>query len=167
MPAAKPSKPRKAAKAPKASKPSARPAGRKAPAKAPALKRTGAAVSESHLLDERIKELGGWRGETLAAVRRLIRQADPHIVEEMKWRKASNPGGVPVWSHDGMVCTGETYKDHVKLTFLRGAQLKDPKRVFNGGFAGARRVIDLREGDAVDEAAFKELVRAAVALNQS
>jgi len=110
---------------------------------------------------------GDWRGETLAKVRRLIKQADPDAVEEVKWRKPTNPAGVSVWSHDGLVCTGETYKTHVKLTFFKGSQLKDPRRLFNAGLEGARRAIDLREGDELDEAAFKALVREAVALNRA
>ena len=118
--------------------------------------------SSSQLIDARIKELGDWRGETLARVRRLIRQADPEVVEEWKWR------GVPVWSHDGLICTGETYKSVVKLTFLKGARLKDPKRLFNASLEGnARRAIDLHQGDPIDETAFKALIREAVALNES
>jgi hypothetical protein len=114
----------------------------------------------SSLIDARIKELGDWRGETLAKVRRLIKQADPEVVEEWKWR------GVPVWSHDGIICTGESYKSVVKLTFLKGAKLEDPKRLFNSSLEGnARRAIDLHEGEALDEAAFKALIREAVALN--
>ena len=107
-----------------------------------------------------------WRGATLARVRGLIREADPDAVEEVKWRKPSNPAGVPCWSHGGLICTGETYKDKVKLTFARGAALDDPARLFNASLdAGTRRAIDLREGDSIDEAAFKSLIRAAVALN--
>ena len=109
-----------------------------------------------------------WRGKLLARIRALIRQADPDVVEERKWRKASRPDGVPVWSHDGILCTGETYKDKVKLTFARGAALEDPAGLFNAGLEGnARRAIDMREGDAIDEAAFKALVRAAVAANRA
>jgi hypothetical protein len=120
------------------------------------------AGSATRLIDERIEELGDWRGETLARIRALIREADPRVVEEWKW------GGVPVWSHDGQICTGESYKDHVKLTFLKGAQLKDPSRLFNSGLEGnARRAIDLHEGEKLDEQAFKTLVKAAVALNTS
>src|SRR5262245_44587086 len=116
----------------------------------------------------RIKDLGDWRSRTLLRVRALIKQADPEVVEEVKWRKPSNPMGVPVWSHDGIICTGETYKDKVKLTFSKGAALKDPAGLFNAGFGGnTRRAIDLREGDEIDEKAFKALVRAAVALNAS
>lgn len=115
----------------------------------------------SKLIDARIKELSDWRGETLARVRKLIKQADPQVVEEWKWR------GVPVWSHDGMICTGEAYKSHVKLTFHKGAKLKDPKRLFNTGLEGnVRRAIDLHEGDAIDETAFQALIREAVALNE-
>jgi len=119
-------------------------------------------------IDKRIADLGDWRGKTLGRIRTLIKQADPKVVEEVKWRKPSSPGGVPVWSHDGMICTGETYKNHVKLTFAKGAQLKDPKRLFNSGLdGGTRRAIDLKEGDEIDETAFKALIREAVALNQS
>jgi len=118
------------------------------------------AESPSRLIDARIKELGDWRGKTLARIRSLIKDADPGVVEEWKWR------GVPVWSHDGQICTGETYKNVVKLTFLKGAQLKDPSRVFNSSLEGnARRAIDLREGEKLDEPAFKALIRSAVALN--
>jgi hypothetical protein len=114
------------------------------------------------LIDARIEELGDWRGETLARLRALIKQADPHVVEEWKWR------GVPVWEHDGSLCTGETYKDKVKLTFFRGAQMKDPEQLFNASLEGnARRAIDFHEGDEVDEAAFVALIREAVALNES
>lgn len=117
------------------------------------------------LIDARIEELGGWRGEALARVRALIHKADPDVVEEVKWRKPSNPGGVPVWSHEGILCTGEAYKEHVKLTFPEGSQLKDPRRVFNAGLEGARRAVDLREGDRLDEEAFVALVRQAVDRN--
>jgi hypothetical protein len=124
--------------------------------------------SPSQLIDARIEELGDWRGETLSKIRRLIKQADPEVVEELKWRKPSAPAGVPVWSHDGLICTGETYKSHVKVTFAKGAELKDPKRLFNSGLGGkARRAIDLHEGDKVDDSAFKALIRDAVALNTS
>ena len=120
------------------------------------------------LIDDRIKELGDWRGRTLARVRALVKQVDPDVVEEVKWRKPSNPAGVLVWSHDGIICTGETYKDKVKLTFARGAALRDPSRLFNAGLEGnARRAIDIREGDRIDEEAFKALVRAAEDLNRS
>jgi hypothetical protein len=125
--------------------------------------------SASELIDARIKELNDWRGETLARVRRLIRQADPDVVEEVKWRKPSNGmRGVPVWSHAGMICTGETYKSVVKLTFDKGASLQDASGLFNASLEGnARRAIDIREGDEIDEKAFKALIRAAVALNTS
>ena len=122
--------------------------------------------SPSQLIDARIEELGDWRGKTLSGIRRLIKQADPEVVEEVKWRKPSAPAGVPVWSHDGLICTGETYKSVVKLTFAKGAQLEDPKRLFNSGLDGnARRAIDLHEGDEIDETAFEALIREAVALN--
>ena len=113
-------------------------------------------------ITERIQELGDWRGETLARVRQLIHDADPDIREEWKWR------GVPVWSHDGIVCTGESYKQVVKLTFARGASIEDPKKLFNSSLEGkTRRAIDIREGEKIDEAAFKELIRAAVAANSA
>lgn len=118
--------------------------------------------SPSERIDARIQELGDWRGKTLSRIRALIKQADPAVVEEWKWR------GVPVWSHDGMICTGETYKDAVKITFAKGASLKDPSRLFNSSLDGnVRRAIDLHEGDKVDEEALKALVRAAVSLNES
>jgi hypothetical protein len=128
-----------------------------------------AADSPSRLIDARIKKLGDWRGEMLARVRTLIKQADPDVVEEVKWRKPSNSMlGVPVWEHAGIICTGETYKSVVKLTFAKGASLKDPSGLFNSSLEGnVRRAIDLREGDEIDEGAFKTLIRAAVALNQS
>jgi len=116
--------------------------------------------SASQLITERIAELGDWRGETLAHVRKLIKEADPKITEEWKWR------GVPVWSDGGIVCTGESYKTHIKLTFAKGASLTDPKGIFNSGLDGnARRAIDLYEGDKINESAFKEMIRAAVKLN--
>jgi hypothetical protein len=119
-------------------------------------------------IDARIAELADWRGATLARIRELIRAADPEVVETLKWRKPSNPGGVPVWEHAGILCTGETYKDKVKLTFARGASLADPKRLFNASLdAGTRRAIDLREGDELDAAAFKGLVKAAVRANKA
>jgi hypothetical protein len=115
----------------------------------------------SELIDERIEELGGWRGETLARVRALVKQADPEIVEEWKWRN-------PVWSHSGIVCTGEAYKDKVKMTFAKGASVDDPKGLFNSSLGGnTRRAIDFFEGEEIDEAALVELIRAAVALNAS
>ncbi len=124
------------------------------------------ADSPSHLIDAKIGALGDWRGEMLARVRALIQEADPDVVEEVKWRKPSNPLGVPVWSHDGIICTGETYKDKVKLTFAKGASLDDPAGLFNASLEGnTRRAIDIHEGDAIDEKAFKALIRAAVALN--
>jgi hypothetical protein len=120
----------------------------------------------SKLIDARIKSLGDWRGETLATIRHLIKEADPEIVEEVKWRKASNPMGVPIWEHAGIVCTGETYKAAVKLTFMNGAALKDPSGLFNASLDGnARRAIDIHEGETIDATAFKALIRAAVALN--
>jgi hypothetical protein len=123
--------------------------------------------SPSRLIDAKIKDLRDWRGETLARVRVLIREADPDVVEEVKWRKPSNSMlGVPVWEHDGIICTGETYKAVVKLTFAKGASLKDPSRVFNSSLEGnMRRAIDIHEGDKIDEAALKALIRAAVTLN--
>ena len=123
----------------------------------------------SQLIDARIAALGGWRGETLARVRKLIKEADPDVVEEVKWRKPSNAmRGVPVWSHGGIICTGETYKNAVKMTFAKGAALADPSRLFNASLEGnARRAIDFHEGDRIDEKALKALIRAAVALNKS
>ncbi|MGE5563855.1 MAG: DUF1801 domain-containing protein [Bacillota bacterium] len=124
--------------------------------------------TDSQLIDEKIRSLGDWRGAMLAKVRRLIREADPEVVETVKWRKPSNPAGVPVWEHSGIICTGETYKDKVKLTFARGAALDDPTGLFNASLdGGTRRAIDLREADEVDEGAFKALIREAVALNGS
>jgi hypothetical protein len=119
-------------------------------------------ASPSELIDARIRELGDWRGETLSRLRTLIKQADPEVVEEWKWR------GTPVWSHDGIICTGETYKSVVKMTFAKGASLKDPSGLFNSSLEGnARRAIDFHEGDKIDEKALKALVRSAVALNTS
>src|SRR5215204_6749840 len=121
----------------------------------------------SRAIAERIQELEDWRGETLAWVRQLIHDADPEIHEEWKWAKPSS-AGTPVWSHDGGVCTGESYKEVVKLTFFRGASIDDPKKLFNSSLEGnTRRAIDLREGDKIDEAAFKQLIRAAVATNSA
>ena len=118
--------------------------------------------SASELIDKRIAELGDWRGETLSRMRKLIKEADPDVVEEWKWM------GTPIWSHDGIICTGESYKSIVKLTFAKGASLKDPAKLFNSSLDGnARRAIDIHEGEEVDAAAFKTLVRAAVALNTS
>jgi hypothetical protein len=123
---------------------------------------------DSAEIDDRIAEIGGWRGAMLGRLRALIKEADPQVVEEIKWRKPSSPSGVPVWSHDGMICTGETYKDKVKLTFARGAALEDPSKMFNSSLdGGTRRAIDIREGDRVNDEAFKALVREAVTLNQA
>jgi len=120
------------------------------------------------LIDARIEELADWRGEMLTRIRRLIKEADPEVVEEVKWRKPSSPMGVPVWSHDGIICSGEIYKDKVKITFAQGASLEDPAGLFNASLEGnTRRAIDLHEGDELDEGAFKSLVRAAVAMNAS
>ena len=129
----------------------------------PRSKKTSTSPSESpsRLIDARIKELGDWRGKTLSRLRALIKQADPEVVEEWKW-------AVPVWSHDGLICTGETYKSHVKLTFAKGASLKDPARLFNSSLEGnVRRAIDFREGEEINEDALQTLVRAAIALNTS
>lgn len=127
-----------------------------------------AGASPSGRTNAKVKMLIDWRGEMIARVRALIQAADPEAVEEVKWRKPSNPAGVPVWSHGGIICTGETYKDKVKLTFAKGAALADPARLFNSSLEGnARRAIDLLEGDKLDEKAFKALVRAAVSLNTS
>src|SRR5713226_9275602 len=121
--------------------------------------------SASALIDEKIKELGDWRGKTLAKVREIMHEADPEILEEWKWAKPTSPG-TPVWSHGGIVCTGETYKNAVKMTFAKGAALQDPSGLFNSSLDGnVRRAIDIHEGDKVDEAALKDLIRAAVALN--
>jgi len=133
------------------------------------MKESGASQgqSASELISKRIAELGDWRGETLARVRKLIEEADPVAVEELKWVKPSSPG-TPVWSHDGIICTGESYKSVVKLTFARGASLEDPAGLFNSSLEGnARRAIDIHEGENVDESAFKTLVRQAFALNSS
>ena len=123
--------------------------------------------SASELIDKRIAELGDWRGETLSRMRELIKEADPDVVEELKWVKPTSPG-IPVWSHDGIICTGETYKAVVKLTFAKGAALEDPATIFNSSLEGnTRRAIDIREGEEVDAGTFKALIRAAVALNTS
>jgi hypothetical protein len=123
-------------------------------------------ASESQLVDAKIASLGDWRGEVLGRIRILIRNADPEVVETIKWRKPSNPAGVAVWEHAGMLCTGETYKDKVKLTFARGASLKDASNLFNSSLdGGTRRALDIREGDKIDEQAFTALVREAVAVN--
>jgi hypothetical protein len=119
----------------------------------------------AQLIDARIEELDDWRGEMLSRLRALIKQADPGVVEEWKWKKATNPG-VPVWSHDGIICTGETYKNVVKLTFFKGASLEDPSCLFNSSLEGnTRRAIDVHDGEEIDEEAFKALIQAAVALN--
>ena len=131
------------------------------------MKKSGASQgqSASQLISQRIAELGDWRGETLSRMRTLIKEADPDVVEEWKWVKPKNPG-TPVWSHDGIICTGETYKSVVKLTFAKGAFLKDPAKLFNSSLDGnVRRAIDIHEGETVDASAFKTLVRQAVALN--
>ena len=121
--------------------------------------------SAQGMIDERIRELGDWRGSVLQRMRALIHEADPEVVEEWKWKKATSPG-TPVWSHDGGICTGESYKEVVKLTFFHGASLKDPARLFNSSLDGnTRRAIDIHRDDAIEETAFKELIRAAVALN--
>jgi hypothetical protein len=126
------------------------------------MSKTGSREAPSELIDARIAELGDWRGEMLARLRALIKEADPDVVEEWKWR------GVPVWSHDGLICTGETYKAVVKMTFAKGASLKDPSRLFNSSLEGnTRRAIDFREGEKIDEKALKTLIRAAVTLNTS
>jgi hypothetical protein len=139
----------------------------KAPTTKKKTKPAPSADSPSRLIDARIKKLGDWRGETLARVRAIIRAADPDVVEEMKWQKPSNGMlGVPVWEHDGIICTGETYKEVVKLTFANGAALADPSHLFNSSLEGnVRRAIDIREGDKIDEKALKALIRAAAALN--
>lgn len=128
-------------------------------------KRAADSAAASNKITKRIQELGDWRGETLAWVRQLIHEADPEIEEDWKWEKPSSPG-TPVWSHDGDVCTGESYKQVVKLTFFRGASLDDPQKLFNSSLEGnTRRAIDIREGERLDEVAFKELIRSAVAAN--
>jgi hypothetical protein len=175
-----PGKPRAAASKKKApvravSKPASKPSTKslRAAAKAPKrpmakAKPAAGSANASQLVDQRIRDLDDWRGETLARMRALILEADPAMVEECKWVKVSNPSGVPVWSHDGIVCTGESYKQVVKLTFAKGAKLPDPSRLFNSSLEGStRRAIDIHEGEAVDASAFKALVQAAVALNES
>lgn len=133
---------------------------------APPPKAGATGTAASRLIDKRIRELGGWRGETLARMRALILEADPGMIEECKWVKPTNPLGVPVWSHDGIVCTGETYAKAVKLTFAQGASIPDPSRLFNSSLDGnTRRAIDIHEGETVDARAFKALVKAAAALN--
>lgn len=122
----------------------------------------------SQLIDERLRSMGDWRGAMLARLRRLIHEADPEVVETVKWRKPSNPLGVPVWEDGGIICTGESYKDKVKLTFVRGASIEDPAGLFNASLeGGTRRAMDFREGDTVEESAFKKLIAEAVALNRS
>lgn len=158
--ASRASKPRK----PAAGSKSPPPAGAKARSDAEAERAT--AMAAPHLIDERIRSLGGWRGETLAKVRRLIHEADPDMMEECKWVKPSNPLGVPVWSHAGIVCTGEAYRQVVKMTFARGASLADPRGLFNSSLDGnTRRAIDIREGEVLDAEAFRTLIQAAVAEN--
>jgi hypothetical protein len=129
------------------------------------MKKPSPMQSASARIDEKVIELGDWRGKTLAKVREIVQEADPEIVEEWKWAKATTPG-IPVWSHGGIVCTGETYKNVVKLTFAKGAALKDPSRLFNSSLEGnVRRAIDIHEGQKINETALKDLIRAAVALN--
>ena len=126
---------------------------------------SGVMTDASEAIDARIRDLDDWRGETLARIRALIKRADPEVVEEWKWQKAKSPG-TPVWSHDGIICTGETYKSVVKMTFAKGASLEDPAGLFNSSLEGnVRRAIDIREGEEIDEKALEELIRAAVALN--
>ncbi len=133
-----------------------------------ASRQSASSLPASRLIDARIEELGDWRGEMLARLRALIKQAEPEVVEERKWRKPSNPLGVAVWSHNGIICTGETYKGAVKLTFAKGAFLDDPAGLFNSSLDGnVRRAIDFHEGDKVNEKALKDLIRVAVALNMS
>jgi hypothetical protein len=165
-------KPKRAKGRSRASKPRKSATKSKSPPKAGAKAKPGAEAmrpdrkAASRLIDERIRSLGGWRAETLAEVRRLIHEADPEIVEECKWIKPSNPLGVPVWSHAGIVCTGEAYTKVVKLTFARGARIPDPSRLFNSSLEGnTRRAIDIHEGEKVDAGAFKALIQAAVAQN--
>ena len=132
------------------------------------LKKENSGDSPAQLIDAKIKKLDDWRGATLARVRTLIKEADPDVVEEVKWRKPTNPMGVPVWEHAGIICTGETYTGKVKLTFAKGAALDDPSGLFNASLDGnVRRAIDFQEGDKIDEKALKALIRAAVALNTS
>lgn len=120
------------------------------------------------VIEQIIEDLGDWRGETLRLLRSLIRKADPEVTEELKWKKPSNPDGVPTWSDDGLICTGEVYKNYVKLTFAKGASLSDPAGLFNASLGGGtRRAIDVREGDEIDESSFIELIRAAVAFNKT
>jgi len=131
------------------------------------MKGTTGKGSPSQEIDAIIAGLNDWRGEMLARIRELVKAADPDLVEEVKWKKPSNPAGVPIWSHDGIICTGETYKNAVKMTFAKGASLKDTGRLFNASLEGStRRAIDFHEGEKIDEKALKALVRAAVALNE-
>src|SRR4051794_13954014 len=140
---------------------------RRSPASDERREKDRMADSASQLIDGRISELDDWRGETLSRVRRLIHEADPDVVEEWKWAKATSPG-TPVWSHDGGICTGETYRDKVKLTFFKGASLEDPAKLFNSSLDGnVRRAIDIGEGEEVDANAFRDLIRGAVTLNES
>jgi hypothetical protein len=123
--------------------------------------------SDSREIDQKIAQLGDWRGPMLGRLRALIKAAEPQVTEEIKWRKPSTPSGVPVWSRDGIICTGETYKDKIKLTFAKGASVDDPSRLFNASLdGGTRRAIDIGEGDNIDETAFKALIRNAVSINQ-
>jgi len=125
-------------------------------------------MTDSETIDAKIDSLPDWRGKALARVRELIRQADPQVIEEVKWRKASNPLGAPTWSHDGIICTGETYRDKIKLTFAKGASIDDPAGLFNSSLdGGTRRAIDIREGETIDEAALTALIRRAVDFNRS
>lgn len=136
--------------------------------KAKTTSQEGEGDSAAQLIDARIKALADWRGEMIARIRAIIKEADPEVVEEVKWRKPSNPGGGAVWEHAGILCTGETYRRAVKLTFAKGAALEDPSRLFNSSLEGkTRRAIDYHEGDTIDEEALKALIRAAVALNTS
>lgn len=135
-------------------------------AKSKSSKTEQAGGSSSRRIDDRIRDLGDWRGDLLSQIRNLILRAGPEVIEEVKWVKPTNPAGVPVWSHDGIICTGETYKDKVKLTFAKGASLPDPARLFNSSLEGnTRRAIDFHEGDKVNEKALTALIRAAAALN--
>jgi hypothetical protein len=134
--------------------------------RSPALNAAKGERGMSEEIDAKIAELGDWRGETLGRLRQLIREADPGVTEAIKWRKPSNPSGVPVWEHDGIICTGETYKDKVKLTFAQGASIDDPTGIFNSSLdAGTRRAVDVREGETIDADAFKALIREAAAFN--
>ena len=129
---------------------------------------SAAVKSPSQQIDARIRDLGDWRGKALSEIRALIKQVDPEVVEEVNWKGPSNPAGVPVWSHNGIICTGETYKNHVRLTFAKGASLPDPKALFNANLKGnALHAIVIHEGDEIDDKGFKALIRSAVALNMS